>query len=109
MVARGGGRMGRGRSSDHGKPAGTAAATGRRSVSAWMCSRGCCAIPGSRPPPGQVGLSRFEVKTWWDDSGTASMAQPGRAWDAIGDPSWAPELGRFNIEINNSRRGPPVR
>ena len=45
----------------------------------------------------QVGLE-VEVNLV-DDSGTASMRSPD-VLDAIGDPSWAPELGRFNIEIN---------
>src|ERR1017187_4699577 len=45
----------------------------------------------------QVGLE-VEVNLV-DDSGTASMRSPD-VLDAIGDPSWAPELGRFNIEVN---------
>ena len=45
----------------------------------------------------QVGLE-VEVNLV-DDSGSASMRSPD-VLDAIGDPSWAPELGRFNIEIN---------
>src|SRR5258708_33785463 len=47
--------------------------------------------------PRQVGLE-VEVNLV-DDSGTASMRSPD-VLDAIGDPCWAPELGRFNIEIN---------
>src|ERR1700687_460313 len=45
----------------------------------------------------QVGLE-VEVNLV-DDSGTASMRSPD-VLDAIGDPSWAPELGRFNVEVN---------
>ena len=45
----------------------------------------------------QVGLE-VEVNLV-DDSGTASMRSPD-VLDAIGDASWAPELGRFNIEVN---------
>jgi hypothetical protein len=45
----------------------------------------------------QVGLE-VEVNLV-DDSGTPSMRSPD-VLDAIGDPSWAPELGRFNIEVN---------
>jgi len=45
----------------------------------------------------QVGL---EVELYLvDESGAPSMRSPD-VLDAIGDPHWAAELGRFNVEIN---------
>ncbi len=60
----------------------TVAGTGKRCVSALMRSPGCCAIPGSRPPPGRWvsksrstwstirGRRRCAARTCWTRSGT---------------------------------------
>jgi len=85
-----------GRSSNHGEPAGPPPVPGKSAPVPGRARTDAARFLVRDLDP-QVGLE-VEVNLV-DDSGTASMRSPD-VLDAIGDPSWAPELGRFNIEVN---------